>query len=690
MAQMFETTNWMAGQTDYLLLAHGLALALLVTSAQAVARADRRMAWRWLMAFGVAEGLHAWLEMASAALGDSAVFQTVRLELRALSALSLVFFGKTSSAQAGSRPRLAASLAPPVLLAVFTAFARPGAEHGFALYALVIPGALWSAWAVRQYRLRWFPRSRSLLCVGGMLPAWALLSGAGNAAEWFFPDGSRGGGAFPSHLYVVLAPLSVAAGGMAIALWRHRWTLHAERAGSAAGKERAGLWFLVGLALAMAVGWVGTETTGRKADRGERTKLLNVAGTAAAAVSPNRLARLAGGPPDRANPDYQVLRTQLMRMHAATRNTGISRYCVLMRHAGRVLVVADSRWDTPPGAPHAAPPEVVYHALTTGSPEIGGPFHGAGGSYVSGLVAVRAPGSQRVAAVLEVDMDASLLVGARANQRLVAILIVLLVCGLLLGFFVFWARNREAASALRASHAQVAEAQRMASLGTLAGGVAHEINNPINGVMNYAQLISDRLEAGSPLREYSEEIIRESERIGRIVGNLLVFAGQERRSRSPARMADLVERTLSLMRTALLKDGITLRVDVPETLPDVLCRSQQIQQALMNLLSNARDALNRRYPGGDPGKVLAVTGRRVESAGATLVRVTVEDRGTGIAPEVRRRLFEPFFTTASRSQRSGMGLAVALGIVTEHGGELSVESEPGQYARFHMDLPAGP
>ena len=234
---------------------------------------------------------------------------------------------------------------------------------------------------------------------------------------------------------------------------------------------------------------------------------------------------------------------------------------------------------------------------------------------------------------------------------------------------------------------QLIHSQKIESLGTLAGGVAHEINNPINGIMNYAQLIMDRLEEESPAREFAGEIIRETQRVATIVRNLLTFARHEKQTHSPAFLSDIVSSVLTLIQTVMRHDQIDLQVDIPEDLPKFKCRSQQIQQVLMNLMTNARDALNARYPDYSPQKQLRVSARLLEKDGRRYIRTTVEDFGTGIEPEIRDRIFDPFFTTKPKETGTGLGLSISYGIVRNHRGELMVESEPGQYTRFHMDLP---
>jgi PAS domain S-box-containing protein len=257
------------------------------------------------------------------------------------------------------------------------------------------------------------------------------------------------------------------------------------------------------------------------------------------------------------------------------------------------------------------------------------------------------------------------------------------------------------------AEAQLIQSQKLEAIGTLAGGVAHEINNPIMGIMGYAQLIRDRLGPDSPVSEFAAEIGKETERVATIVSNLLGFARQDKEGHhSPARLCDIVESTLSLIRATIRHDQVTLEVDVPADLPQIKCRSQQIQQVIMNLLTNARDALNQRYPGHDANKKVIISARaiadvglrnaesgREEAEGAGIrnrqsaIRITVEDHGAGIPEELRARIFEPFFTTKPRDKGTGLGLSISHGIVKDHGGELRVESAVGEFTRFHIDLP---
>ncbi|MFZ2642819.1 MAG: ATP-binding protein, partial [Verrucomicrobiia bacterium] len=231
------------------------------------------------------------------------------------------------------------------------------------------------------------------------------------------------------------------------------------------------------------------------------------------------------------------------------------------------------------------------------------------------------------------------------------------------------------------------EQQKMAAIGTLAGGVGHEINNPIFGIMNYAQLIQDKLPTDSPLQKLAAAIGRESNRVARIVQQLIGFAQPKVETHSPARMADIVNAVLLLVASSFRNDQITIQVDVPRNLPEVSCSDQQIQQVLMSLLTNAHEALNARYPGADANKVVAINARQVEKEGAKWLRVTVEDHGVGIPPEIAQQVFDPFFTSKDRSRHSGSGLSVSAAVIRDHGGHLAVESLPERYTRFYFDLP---
>ncbi len=236
--------------------------------------------------------------------------------------------------------------------------------------------------------------------------------------------------------------------------------------------------------------------------------------------------------------------------------------------------------------------------------------------------------------------------------------------------------------------AQLRHKQKLESIGVLAGGVAHEINNPVSGIINYAQLISEAQGVDTDIVEFSGEIIKEGQRIAGIVKNLLKFARQEKQTHSLAQVNDIINETLLLIRTIIRTDRITLEVALAPELPSVKCRSQQIQQVLMNLITNARDALNARYKDEHEDKRILLSSMFfVRTDGSEWVRITVEDHGVGIPDNVKEKMFDPFFTTKSRDEGTGLGLSISHGIVSDHHGHLYFESELNKYTRAILELP---
>ena len=248
------------------------------------------------------------------------------------------------------------------------------------------------------------------------------------------------------------------------------------------------------------------------------------------------------------------------------------------------------------------------------------------------------------------------------------------------------AERRVNAAQARARQAEAMTTARLASIGELAAGVAHEINNPVNGIINYAELIMSRTNPEGEIEQFLGGIIREGERVASIVSNLLTFARDVRQEYSPARVRDILDASLELLGRRLEADAIEPRIDVPQDLPNIRCRSQQIQQVFINLITNARHALNEKYPQRGADKVLEISARPVELDGRAYVRVVFHDHGTGIPESVLPKVFDPFFSTKVEGEGTGLGLSISYGIVKDHNGRIHIESVEGEYTRVVVDL----
>ncbi len=240
---------------------------------------------------------------------------------------------------------------------------------------------------------------------------------------------------------------------------------------------------------------------------------------------------------------------------------------------------------------------------------------------------------------------------------------------------------------LRVAQHKLMQADRLASLGQLAASVAHEINNPLSGVLNLSMLMQRILkEDGIPkgreaeFRKYLDQVVTETARTGRIVSDLLAFSRRSAPHRSDADLNAIVGTTLSLVSHKLKLMSVEAECALDAALPRLLADASQLQQVVMNLVLNGAEATRRKGSGH-----LRVTTRATE--GRREVVLEVRDDGEGISPELKERIFDPFFTTKDDGKGVGLGLAVVYGIVQAHGGEIEVESVPGRETLFRVTLP---
>jgi two-component system NtrC family sensor kinase len=229
---------------------------------------------------------------------------------------------------------------------------------------------------------------------------------------------------------------------------------------------------------------------------------------------------------------------------------------------------------------------------------------------------------------------------------------------------------------LASAQQSLIQSERLISMGKLAAGVAHEINNPLTGILSYAEDLVESAAPSDPRRKDYEVILNQTLRCRRIVRSLLDFARQDAPRLAAATPGDLIDRAVEVVaRQAAFRD-IVLERRVEPDLPTVEVDPVQIEQVLLNLILNAQQAM----PSG--GRI--VLGAR--RGGEDRVELSVEDDGVGIPPEIRSRIFEPFFSTKG-GRTDGLGLAVCLGIVQQHGGSIEAETEPGKGTIFRVMLP---
>jgi len=248
------------------------------------------------------------------------------------------------------------------------------------------------------------------------------------------------------------------------------------------------------------------------------------------------------------------------------------------------------------------------------------------------------------------------------------------------------ARNLTEEEFVRAEAIRTAQ---LATIGELASGVAHEINNPINGIINYAQIVLDAPEDREATGNLNN-IISEGKRVAGIISSLLDFARRREEILAPSRIEKIVSNSIQLVSHLLKKDGIICTVNFSDSMPPLMCDEQQLQQVFLNVISNARYALNMRFPKSWPEKKIDIEGKSHTKDGVSSIILTFTDHGMGIPPDIQNRLFDPFFSTKPKGEGTGLGLSISHGLVRDHDGFIRVKSKPGEWTKFIIDLPVKP
>ncbi len=236
--------------------------------------------------------------------------------------------------------------------------------------------------------------------------------------------------------------------------------------------------------------------------------------------------------------------------------------------------------------------------------------------------------------------------------------------------------------ALRAGH--------LASIGELAAGVAHEINNPVNGIINFAQILIDECEhTNAEVGEMLQRIIREGDRVALIVSSLLSFArkGEDEPSKEVVFVQDVMKETLCLAEVQTRKEGIVLDVDIPAALPPLKGNLQQLMQVFLNVMNNSRYALCAKFPNSHQDKIMRITASKELIDGQEVVKVEFYDQGVGIPAKFIDKVANPFFSTKPAGSGTGLGLAISYGIVQDHGGKMNVESQEGHFSAITFHFP---
>lgn len=246
------------------------------------------------------------------------------------------------------------------------------------------------------------------------------------------------------------------------------------------------------------------------------------------------------------------------------------------------------------------------------------------------------------------------------------------------GIFSDLREHRRMQKKLEETQNQLLQAEKIASLGQLAAGVAHEINNPLAGILIYAELLKRNMEANAAGLDHIEEIINQTVRCKQIVTRLLEFSRQSLGQKTLLSINGIISRCVKLIDQQLLFQNTQIKLSLDPQLPQIFGDPGELQQVFTNLLLNAADAMNGL------GRITITSCAAPERNG---VIITFADTGSGIPPELRDKIFDPFFTTKPPGKGTGLGLSIVYGVIQRHGGSIEVESPHGGGTEFIIRLP---
>jgi two-component system NtrC family sensor kinase len=242
---------------------------------------------------------------------------------------------------------------------------------------------------------------------------------------------------------------------------------------------------------------------------------------------------------------------------------------------------------------------------------------------------------------------------------------------------ILYEETRQAYENLRRTQEQLLHSEKLAAVGQLISGVAHELNNPLTAILGYSQLLTSSGQMGPQGIEYADKLYKQAQRTHRIVQNLLSFARQHKPERVAARINQILEDTLALRDYDLRMSNIRVHLDLAADLPVTAADPYQLQQVFLNLVNNAVDAILEQSKDGD---LWVRTGINVDK-----LFIEFTDSGPGV--QDASRVFDPFYTTKPVGKGTGLGLSICYGIITEHGGTIRVRNIPTRGASFTIELP---
>jgi two-component system NtrC family sensor kinase len=290
------------------------------------------------------------------------------------------------------------------------------------------------------------------------------------------------------------------------------------------------------------------------------------------------------------------------------------------------------------------------------------PDYGEAGKLSSFRVVLR----NRWAEWIDCDLSSSVIYDDQGNE----------ICSI--GIFKDLRESLKMEEKLRETQQQLMQSEKLAAMGRLTSQIAHELNNPIYGIMNTLELLKTEITPESKRRKILEMSLSETMRLSEILRNMLSFSKPEEEARRPVDVNELLEGIVLFVDKHMRETNIDIETRFDMGVPNVMGSTNQLRQVFLNLIRNAKEAMPQ-------GGILSLETMREDER----VIINIKDTGIGIPEEIRNRIFEAFFTTKQAVKGVGLGLSVCYGIIKDHGGEIRVQSEEGRGSTFSVILPTG-
>jgi signal transduction histidine kinase len=670
----------MRDQLDYILFFYGLSFLMLAYTSFVISlKSQSTFPWRFLILFGLTHGLNEWLDLTALSLADPKWFTVSRTCLMAASFVFLVEFGR-ATLEHKCRFLKRAWIYPPLLF-LGMAGLKLGlpAWMGSLRLVLGLAGGLLSGAAFIFRSVETRIGMRQLGIAGFFMVFYAVAAGTVlPKSELPMPafltfDGFWAVAGFPIQLV-----RGICAAGISLAIWRYSELLNPFGwIGSVFDRFRG--WLVAGILIFILVGgWLVTENFSRSLEDGMKANLLHEARIAASSISPETVVKLRPDVSDEKSSAHLAIKHELNDIRSAV--SGSYRFVYLLTlDAGKVRFLldsepVDSKDYSRPGDDYTEAPPAV-RSLSPLSPGITvGPYEDRWGRWISAFVPI-VHDNGRIVAVLGMDRNAGDWRHYILAQRLLPITITLLLALLTLGVLAFERKSREAKNRLQ-------HLDKIVSLGTLAAGVAHEINNPLAILLGNAELLEEEFANYPPdhnVRTIVSKMTNSIGRISRIVTSLGIYVrAGSRENWGEIDVHESIKLTLLMVEDMFKKEGIVFDLRLEAQNPVIEHQKGGLDQVVMNLLTNARDATQGRTP----RTILIST--RDDNVG---ISIAVADNGCGISAGNLPHLFTQFFTTKAPGKGTGLGLSTCATIVGEMGGTISVSSKLDDGSVFTVWLP---